>query len=467
MIRGGESFRIYPHQHGDRREKAGLALVMQKSAWWNVIGLAWLLFPALCVAGLLMCYHVNVPTQDDWWVLPQIQDFLEGRFRVASVWRPINEHRVFFPELLIVIFSPLTHWNIVYQLFASVALSFGACVVILRHTTRGLAEYRVFWQMLIFMTSVTVFTLAQNHAWLVGGGVYLYLARFAAIAGFSVLAAARGGKGRLAVAMLLGVVASYSFGTGLNYWVSALPVLLIGGGETRRLPRLALWLAATAATIALYLYDYRFPDWTPRTGIVTHGTAIEWSEFVLAYLGAALFPRWLAAAVVAGALGVMICLVASLVLLRSGARTSRDLAFTWSCALFAVTCACLTAIGRVRFGMDEALSRRYIPNSCLLWVADITLLIELAAIASRGKELRAAWGAGALAVLAVVCFPFCYASGRGIVYFQWNHDYMLEARKELVEPKREWILKRLLPDTEFVKASVPVMRRYKLSVFEE
>jgi hypothetical protein len=125
------------------------------------------------------------------------------------------------------------------------------------------------------------------------------------------------------------------------------------------------WLCLTGGAWGLLLLSLRNAPHAANTEAAVHDPMRAF-QFFLALLGAPLAP----APDVAVALGILL-LVAVVGLAVPGLRAAgRSSALPW-CALgaFGIMVAAATALGRVGFGLDYALSSRYTTNAVLVWVA--------------------------------------------------------------------------------------------------
>ena len=134
--------------------------------------------------------------------------------------------------------------------------------VLIRITERLLQVQILKWS--IPVLSIIIFSLSQGQNWLWGFQLMVPMNVLAVVAGF-VLLQTPNNWAKYSAAILLGVIASYSFANGVSYWFIGLFILLVLTFDNRRLmiSRVAIWLVAAGLTILLF--TYRLPD-SPTMG---------------------------------------------------------------------------------------------------------------------------------------------------------------------------------------------------------
>jgi hypothetical protein len=118
--------------------------------------------PFLVVVVLLLRYAVNVPYLDQWDLVPLVDKAYTGRLSLAELWAPHNEHRIFFPQLIMVGLARLTHWNIGYELGVNLVLAMGLFAILvwqIRSTARTLTLRE--WYQVLPAVSLVVFSTSE------------------------------------------------------------------------------------------------------------------------------------------------------------------------------------------------------------------------------------------------------------------------------------------------------------------
>lgn len=212
------------------------------------------LLPLIYLVYLVAKWHVDVPFFDEWTLVGTLEKSYLGTLAVSDLFRQHMEHRPFFPTLILLPLARLTAWNVTYEVALNVAIAvaiFVALALQLRGTFRSLGQLGAEW--LAPVVSLMVFPLKAWQNWLWGWQITIFLTMFAVVAGIILLCRPTLRWVDFVGATLLGVVASYSFASGLTYWpIGLLLLLCIRPPNTRtHAIYVALWLLAATLTCGL------------------------------------------------------------------------------------------------------------------------------------------------------------------------------------------------------------------------
>ena len=97
-----------------------------KEKYKNLI-LLFVLFHISFVIYIVIKYSINMIYWDEWELVELISNKISLSFKI--LWQQHNEHRMFFPKLIIYILSKFTHWDVRYESYFSVFLFFLSTVV--------------------------------------------------------------------------------------------------------------------------------------------------------------------------------------------------------------------------------------------------------------------------------------------------------------------------------------------------
>ncbi len=347
--------------------------------------------PFVVLVALVSRYAINVPYWDEWEFTSILRAHRDGTIGIGNFWAQHNEHRIFFPNLVMFLLALVSHWDTRVMMAFSLlvaAASFGLLFALVRRTIRGL------WPVALTgaVVSLVYFSPVQWENWLWGWQIEwfmnvagLVLAVWA-LAGWRTTAAWK----QITVAVAGATLATYSLGSGLMTWVACLPLLVF----TPRLRKwTALWVPLAGAEAALYFSHYRAA--TSDGGVrylLTHPG--EFVKFLSVYLARPFFPSFKLAPslLVTGLLVAMLLLGALYVWLRHRAEFVTVL--PWLCvAAYSVLAGTATATGRLTQGPQQAESSRY---------TTISQLLAVAALVVGAKVLQLAWASGEKTVLAWV-----------------------------------------------------------------
>ena len=179
-------------------------------------------------------------TRDQWELVPVVDKAFQGTLSFADLWAQHNEHRPFFPRIVMVSLAWATGWNTLAEVALNVAIM-SLLVPVLWWTTRLWRNQgdgplpAATWP----VASLLVFSPAQWQNWMWGWQLMFFLPLASNIAGLSLLCRPRANWGNWAVAVMLGIVGSYSFGASLLYWPVAIVLLMVRRDDPARWWRVA------------------------------------------------------------------------------------------------------------------------------------------------------------------------------------------------------------------------------------
>jgi len=333
---------------------------------------------------------------------------------LADLWAQHNEHRLFFPRLILLFLAHFTRWDLRSEMMVSVVLAAGIFVLVVALLHGTLSVYsRGLFLMISVAAAWFVFSPIQYQNWLWGWQVQWFLSNLAALGAILLLSSwPQTWPTWVGVACAIGtaVVASYSLASGLLVWAACLVVFL---PRKRLRPYLPVWVVAGGITLGAYLVGYKKPPQTPSLSTVLHHP-LEFTAYVMRYLGAPLFGNNGFSAIAGGAIVGVFLATAVFLARRRPEVFSR--AVPWvALGIFATLSAALTGIGRAGFGVGQSEASRYTTTSTLFLLSTLALLVV--ALASRGSyrwdRVPAAIAVPALSVVLVAGLTAGYKEGLG------------------------------------------------------
>jgi hypothetical protein len=336
-----------------------------------------LTLPALWLGYLMFNYAVDVPYGDQWdGIAPLFVKMRAGTLGFSDFFAFHNEHRIFFPRLVIFSLAKLTHWNIRAEVGLIWSLAC-LCAVnvwrVARATGFGTVPSRL-W--LLLAANVLLLTPMQweNLLWGFQIGFFLPLVAMTALpwAACEVRRPLNFG-----LTLVLCVISTFSIASGLCSWLMCAPLLLFCGEKRRTRDEIiawAIWIAVAVTSVAVCFHGFKRPDHHPSPLGLLQDPALL-CQFFLAYLGnpfcngTALDNQVLAQVTGAILLGSLVAAAVYLWRWRKD-RTLIRQTLPWI-ALSSITLfnGGLTMVGRIGYGLDGALQSRYISFAVLLPIA--------------------------------------------------------------------------------------------------
>lgn len=333
------------------------------------------LLPFAILVAVVCLYGYSFPYSYQWWFASVIQHSYQERLPLDALMRGYQGNRFFVPWLIMLPIARLTHWNHSWELAANLVTGVGIFLVFLLQltsTARQLQRRTPYW--MIPLLSFFLFSLVQRANWQYGGGFPLFLCSLASVSGIVLMASALPPWPRLGGSLLLGLLATFSFGAGQAYWIAGLVMLCVTplADKRYRSTHIGLWLATTAVVLSL------FHPSRPLDVTAAHSTWVNpltYSRWALTYLGSPIggsVPSPAAAQLV-GAFGAMLflLLIAYLALVRR--ISARIMGPYIAVGVYALGSAAMAASRHADLGFKQALNSAYTSGSILFWVSLLLL----------------------------------------------------------------------------------------------
>ena len=330
--------------------------IVRRCLWWTA-----LLVPPVLYLVYVAHYSVDVIFWDDWNTVPLVDQVVHGHLPIAAMWAQHNENRMFLANVIFVLFGRFDHFDIRHVIFLSGAL-FVAAYLLLVATYKAYAG-RSLEVVPLLLIGLVWFSLEdfQNALW--GFQVAWYLIIFLLMVMLFLMSRAVLSVPLLVAAALCATAASFTSLQGLMLW----PVgLLCIGWRIRDRKRFKWttmsWVVGMLAVSALYFGGFNFSSTGTGGGSVSF--AVRHPIGLLKYLLAAMgniFPTSgvdLRLHEVIG-VGMAILVVGVLWFSVLGWRRDTQVPLPAALIIFGLLFDLSAALGRLSFGVDQALSSRY------------------------------------------------------------------------------------------------------------
>ena len=370
------------------------------------IALALAAVPPLLMTRVLERFALDVPIQDQWAFAPEIVAFVKGEYSPAMMFRPVGQHRVVLPKLVMLPLAALTGWDVRAEIWFNFA-TVVACLLLLADLARRTLRrsWPVAWACAVPLASAALFSLASWQSWTWGWMMAAYLNVLPTV----VVAWALGRFGLrgpgLALMAVGAIAASLSFISGLTL-VALVPVALLAmptdGRDEGRGRRIAIVTVVLVAAAALYVVTYPRGVRVQTTPNLTF-RPLDLALFTIRYIGAPLAGQSLESAVWWGVAGLLVSATSAGLAWRR-ARELRAALLPWLLlAAYVVASGAVTGVGRLGSGPQLALASRYTTISALFWVSLPPCVLLAAHAAGLRRASRAKRGTALLmAVVALM-----------------------------------------------------------------
>lgn len=410
--------------------------------------------PAILLAVLLPQYWVDVPQFDEWDSVTLFEHLSKGSLTIGLLFKQVNEYRQFFPNVIFVALGKLTHWDLRYEMI----LVFIA-VAVISLNVRRLAVFtteagEIQFATLLFAANLVIFSLTQYENWWQAQQLVYYMPILCVTTCVIVARANLNTIAKFSICALLSFISMFSSANGVTCWIVVLPMLVFTEWpKNRRLVTglSAAWVIALCLCVALYLYGYEKPWWTPSP---TTGLHHPWRAFIyfLGFVGGPLGLERVKLSIAAGAVMMSGFLAACAYAIRHrGDRNLIEKTIGWLViGSYSLVTGAMTTVGRVGLATGPSQVPRYLGFSVYLLLA----LIFLACIIGQDMQRRS----GRISRLPLN--PLAFATILILILYQpfmcaLSYRQMDAWQTRLLQAKASILLINQLPDTRLTKILYP------------
>ncbi|MBO9308180.1 MAG: hypothetical protein J7551_00170 [Chloroflexi bacterium] len=326
---------------------------------WLTLWAALAILPILNAVHIMLTYSTNSPYIEEWFdsALTAIAVH-DGTLTLGQLLTPVYEHPHLFTKLMVALHTPLTRYNLQFDMLLSLLMNgliLASVLWLVWRQDRRLALW------LALPLSALIFTPKQAINWLVGFQNNYFAFTLCVVAVLLIIQVTAIGWRPLLLAAFIGVLGSIGLGAAPMFWLP--PVITLWLRGYRRWQHYAVWFVISTIMIVRFVVSTRpgSPPSLNQLGLIAH--------FTVAFLSAPLAPvMHLIAGTPVGILGLLMFAFNALLL-----RRRPEWLASWAgLAAFSVLSAFMTAYARWIFfdGVSAfPLNARYVTNGVPFWVA--------------------------------------------------------------------------------------------------
>jgi hypothetical protein len=341
----------------------------------NVIWLVLTILPIIYLIKILFYYSVNMPFQDDWYaIIPMVDKAFSGHLSFQDLWAPYNEHRIILFKLVALCLIYFGKWQTIHFAllnFFLMTIPFGLMTFwLVRKVNKRFSNDSILWAVPVI--SFMLFSLMYdiNWVWTIETGIFMCLA--GAIAGLFLLCTTSLNTKKYILSVICGIIATFSFGSGLFYWPIGLIVLLVRSFSKEKwnyLPT-ALWIGISGLVWFSYLWNFS----TDSSNLGIYFVFVKpliFANHFLTTLGYPLSLAHISYTNIIGLTGLIWFLGLGTYLLKKKIVDFDLVSPFFAIGLYSILVIFFISIGRAELGMDFTIKPRYLFFSVLLWISNI------------------------------------------------------------------------------------------------
>jgi hypothetical protein len=416
-----------------------------------------ILLPLLIEIFYIKSFAVNVPFWDEWELVLLLKT-PPSLSTAGYLWSQHNEHRIVFPRLVLFSLARASDFNVIVPMYFNILLS-ALSLIGLWFIYKEVKPNSTWFFVPI---SWFVFNLGQWENILCGWQVVFYLSVAATIWALYLLT--RSSTPSTALAVICGLIGSFSFSSGLLIWPVGLVYLI---NVRAKVMQTLSWGLLGTLTVIAYLWGFTLEITHLPAPTVVLSQPVKTVEFFLAHVGAPLGTDRLYWSAIVGATLLGLFGFGLWSEIKQGPPIARGTAVAAALVLFSLLSSAAVTLGRSGLGMESALVSRYKTFSIM---GVIGLYIILVRRAARGNRPRSRGALVSLVLfLTLATAGVSQATKQGLVIGRMLRSERIEMQKTLLNFDREpdEALAKLYPNVSLLRERATFLRDRGLSVFGE
>jgi hypothetical protein len=425
------------------------------------------LLPAALALLYVHAFGVSVVFSDSWSVVRLLDEWSSGTLQASDLFRPHNEHRMFFPKGVELLLAGITTYDNLVEMYV-IQICFLVTMVILLLAFKDIVfrdNARPWWLFLFVPVSFLVFSFRQYENLLFGFQInFAFTQTFGVLALFLlyVLGHKRFVKFAFIAALVSATVASFSNAQGLLVWPAGFLQLFIGPLERpAKRSFIAVWGLIGLIECVTYFVDYESKGSSSLLYVLAH--PIVGARYFLNLMGSSLF--WHQDSAFVGGLLLTCLALVSLFLIHKDKRLG-EYSFWVSLLLYSLLMLATITIGRSGiFPAVQALAPRYTSFSILAVVSVYAMLVKM--VLERRSVIRTVLlvaVCGITLVSAVTSYSTGIEEGSKEKVSREKAAFVLYTYESQPD---EALVESLNPRAKVVREHAPLLQRLGYNVFSE
>ena len=334
-------------------------------------------FPGLVILFLILHYGVQVPVLDQWDFVPMFVKDHRGELTIYDLLSQANESRPFFPRLLFLMLARLTGWNQKAEMLCSWSVVAATAVLIWQIQSKTKSRNSLLSVCQFLLVNLILFSPVGCQNWLWGIQFIVFIPFACLCFNMAILDSHHRVPIKLFLICLSCTVSTFSYANGILVWGITAPAYLWYDWPElkKKSPRAIFFLTCFGFNVWLYFHNYVKPPYHPSfSAALSH--PLDALQYFFAFTGLLLSGGLKSSAVIAGA--IVFSIWATLCTMIAASRRIGPFikeALPWlAIGSLGLSSAVITTLGRVGFGINQALSSRYAAFGAPVFIGLIYLI---------------------------------------------------------------------------------------------
>ncbi len=403
-----------------------------------------------------------LPLDDHMDFMIDMQRWYDGVWQAADLWKQHNEHRILIPRLFFLIDVLFFNGDNVFLITLNIVLQ-ALHVLLFWHIIAQADLPRPAHGAAVCASALFLLSAANLDNFLWAFQIQFILVFFAVSAACVALFTCSSRRGRwLALTIVLGFIATFSLANGVLVWPLLIGLAVIGGLGWRTTSMIAIAGFVIGGSCLLSFQPHPGHA-SPLESVRQPLTVLHYTALYLSGPFGRLLGRWFGVAL--GSLGLLVTLSLAIEAMWNRRRLSTARLVLLGIGGFVVASAFVTALGRINFPLEQALSARYFTPALIYWIATIVSCLAQRSPLLWRRRAAVGLGLGCLVVLSVLLVPQQYAEIR-----RWTvrtNDVKVGTAALLVNVQDDEAVRAIYPFPYRVWLGNDMLRAHQLSIYSK
>ncbi|HEY9850410.1 MAG TPA: hypothetical protein V6D28_13170 [Leptolyngbyaceae cyanobacterium] len=329
------------------------------------------LIPLALLLWFVANFSVNVPFLDQWVLVDFFEKVESKTANLGDLFAQHFEHRLFIPRIIFTILAFSSNWNVKLEQGCSVILAILSFYAMYKLSAIQETNNKQLFHLANISISMLYFSLVQFGNWLWGFQLQWYLPNFCIILAVFILYVPKSLSAYLKVliAGLFCFLASFSSSHGLLSWLAMIPALLyFESNSSRRKKIILIWILMFILCCFIYSIGYQKPASSTDLFFFIKKPLIALA-FILMMVGSSSVGLVINPALAGFFIMINFLFLNSYYFKSLGSQFARNAAPWLSLGWFSMLVVLTIGLGRVGYGVGNALQTRYTTGTILIVIS--------------------------------------------------------------------------------------------------
>lgn len=402
-------------------------------------------------------FGVNIIFWDQFELVPLIEKLYNGTLSINDLFSQHNEHRIFFPKIIMLLLVKITMYNTIIEMYISWIFAVSTLLIIFRLYIQNFGSSEsMIWKFAPIAWIIFSFRQFENILW--GWQLQIYLSLLGFVSSIYLLDKSKKIDKSFVGSILCGIISTFSFFNGLFVWPIGIIFIICSKRDNRKVLA-KIWTIFWIIIWGIYFYGWTRPSYHPSPLSIFKDIFTSLSFFIMNIGSPFASDR-----INAFGIGILLFILFIFVILLTIYKKLIYENMVWiSFILFSLMSSIVITIGRVGLGLDMALSSRYVTLTSLGIIGLYMMIINFKKNINNSQNYNILYGI----ILSMILIGLFSGYVSGVI----TGNDLLVSRKNNVESlinyklTEDENLKKIYPNPDIARERAKILDKYRLNVF--